>query len=344
MMNLVAILLNTCFAIALSGDSCACAPNTQNSDKYGSFCASWDAPDEQAWCIVASAASCGKEHTFRAERGHYWSHVPCANAPPGGTARAIALHRAKRKERTLTPTLTPTPKMPCCSHDHKRCTWLTKSAGFHIPRCEKQNLVAMLRFIRDVMQGSGVIWWITDGTLLGSLRGGSHISHETDIDVNFDNSTWPEADRLLKAAVGKTHYTFTSTSSYLHPARLFFGRVNRIHVDIWMASRSQDGTAVSELRPIAKQRRIVFQSELVPASMIFPLNMSCVYEGDTFPCPRESEKWLALRFGKDWRTPKRKYGAGATFHDGLGSQYDKLPPRSEWLPVAINHVAPPELG
>ena len=42
---------------------------------YGARCASWDATDEDPWCVVRKDA-CGHD-TFESDRGHYWSKAPC---------------------------------------------------------------------------------------------------------------------------------------------------------------------------------------------------------------------------------------------------------------------------
>ena len=42
---------------------------------YGARCASWDAPDEDPWCVVHKGA-CGR-NTFESDRGHFWSKAPC---------------------------------------------------------------------------------------------------------------------------------------------------------------------------------------------------------------------------------------------------------------------------
>ena len=64
---------------------CNASPNTvaaAGRSDYGTFCASWDAPDEKPWCRVASATACGLD-TFSSTAGIFWSHAPCKGKPAG---------------------------------------------------------------------------------------------------------------------------------------------------------------------------------------------------------------------------------------------------------------------
>ena len=80
----------TADAVVASARECACAGIVSISTAqaggrtdYGSFCASWDSNDEDPWCAVKHSAACGKQATFRADAGHYWSHKPCQGVDPG---------------------------------------------------------------------------------------------------------------------------------------------------------------------------------------------------------------------------------------------------------------------
>ena len=41
----------------------------------------------------------------------------------------------------------------------------------------------------------------------------------------------------------------------------------------------------------------------VDDEILFPV-AECEYEGSSYPCPRQSETYLALRYGQDWRTTR----------------------------------------
>ena len=58
---------------------------------YGAFCASWDAADEDPWCHVRGAESCGPAETFVGNKpGLFWSQAPC-KGPPSGVYRISPL-------------------------------------------------------------------------------------------------------------------------------------------------------------------------------------------------------------------------------------------------------------
>ena len=78
---------------ATKAPPCACVLRKREDSSrpdYGSFCASWDADDEDAWCSVGGASACGEPGvgTFRGDNNggpHYWSRLPCtgrASGPP----------------------------------------------------------------------------------------------------------------------------------------------------------------------------------------------------------------------------------------------------------------------
>eukprot|EP00937_MAST-01D_sp_MAST-1D-sp2_P006766 g6766.t1 len=71
-------------AVSRAAETCTCTGKPNNRvavarADYGTFCASWDAADEDAWCAVGSATACGKDNTFENDNG-FWSHEPCRRA------------------------------------------------------------------------------------------------------------------------------------------------------------------------------------------------------------------------------------------------------------------------
>ena len=124
--------------------------------------------------------------------------------------------------------------LACCTPSHKRCAWVSK-APYTIPECEEQNLQSLLQWLNTILHD--VSWWITEGTLLGAVRNESHIPHETDIDVSILDVDWSKAVSQIEAQLRTTHFEFKSFSN---PARLFFSKQNRVHVDFWKVQRQSD--------------------------------------------------------------------------------------------------------
>jgi len=203
-----------------------------------------------------------------------------------------------------------TSDLPCCSPKSKRCVW-EKVAPFTIPQCEKQNLLDLLIWLDDVLDVD-IEWYITSGTLLGAVREQGHIPFETDIDIVVNREDWDIAQKKIRLRLPETHFTFNDNLvSEFQPARLFFSGINRVHVDIWFCDRiSHD--IVSEITPKQLGKYTMVN---VTSDIIFPLSQ-CEYDGHSYPCPNQSEHWIELRYGKDWRIPKPKYSPNPLFIDG----------------------------
>jgi len=86
--------ISLCASTALpvtKAPSCACVLRKREDSSrpdYGSFCASWDADDEDPWCSVGGASACGEPGvgTFLGDNNdgpHYWSRLPCTGRTPG---------------------------------------------------------------------------------------------------------------------------------------------------------------------------------------------------------------------------------------------------------------------
>jgi len=199
--------------------------------------------------------------------------------------------------------------LPCCKVSSERCVW-QKVPPFTIPQCEKENLVDILRWLDYVLD---VEWMITAGTLLGAVREQGHIPFETDIDIVMDRKDWKIARKQIKSRLSGTHFSFWDDieNNEFKPAKLYFSTKNRIHVDIWFFDRISN-EVVSEITSISKNR---YRKVNVTADMIYPLSQ-CEYDGHHYPCPNQSERWVELRYGNDWRTPKPKYSPNPLFKDG----------------------------
>ena len=166
-----------------------------------------------------------------------------------------------------------------------------------IPGCERDNLMATLDFINATLT---VPWVITYGTLLGSMRSGRHISHETDIDVSVEDTYWIEAiDQLAQAARAHAHFELAENPSSYHLARVSYSASNTVHTDIWSYERGEACSA------FVSTKRIHIDNDA-----IFPF-ARCTYEHGEYPCPHDSLSVVAKMYGAGWRTPKRKCPQGS---------------------------------
>tara|TARA_B110001450_G_scaffold129971_1_gene122224 strand:+ start:28116 stop:30521 length:2406 start_codon:yes stop_codon:yes gene_type:complete len=202
----------------------------------------------------------------------------------------------------------------CCKPWHKRCKWVTKTTV--IPKCEEKNLLQLLQWLKNTLKN--VEWRLDSGTVLGTLREKGHIPHETDIDIAVSQDDWFKMTSAIKTALTSTHYTFKDSK---FPSRLFFSKTNQVHVDIWPFKRYKTTTNLWQSTREGPGWVSVTNEKLYPFK-------ECEYEKETYPCPRDSEWYLATKYGKDWSTALVKYGPTSTFKDGQGSSWVEMPKHS----------------
>lgn len=142
----------------------------------------------------------------------------------------------------------------CCSQQHERCPE-DPSGHWRPPRCEVESLLVLLKFLKTVFAGSGadpgIRWHLHFGTLLGAVRNGAFIPHESDLDIGVEAAQWSDAKaRILKGisdggSMPKSDPSLgsvdvgsfwledgmeQSSGSGTLPSRLYFSSANLIHL------------------------------------------------------------------------------------------------------------------
>lgn len=210
--------------------------------------------------------------------------------------------------------------LDCCHPNNKRCDWWeakywweAKSKQTEIPKCEKENLLSMLRWLNRVLTSENVQWMITAGTLLGAVRNQGHIPFETDIDIQVRVDQLTKLKKVVNDHIQNDETVHFHLKSWTWGERLYFSKKNEIHVDIWPYMPAPNN-ATREVMPGKKE--VVWY--LVDNEVLFPL-AECEYEGDFYPCLRQQERYLELRYGSEWNIPKPKYTSKPTYKDGDGA-------------------------
>jgi len=137
--------------------------------------------------------------------------------------------------------------------------------------------------------------WVGAGTALGLLRDGGFIPHDTDIDFE----TWgvwgspPDIASLFRG------WTPIRTMTFLdHPMQVAVAK-DDILVDVYLF---YEGVLPGHLVNVNE-----FGTFRPDRDMILPA-AECWYSDECVPAPRDAERYLAWRFGPDWRTPKTSKG------------------------------------
>jgi hypothetical protein len=195
--------------------------------------------------------------------------------------------------------------LPCCGVGSVRCDWV-KTPPYTIPHCEKQNLLSILRWLKEV---TTVEWTLFAGTLLGSVRENGHIEHETDIDITVDKRDRAKLIREIEEHIPFSHFVFKADERHYVPDRVFFSETNLVHVDIWTHEKGEYFTKEVAYLKNGHRWYKVNNDILYPPS-------KCIYEGDYYNCPNKPVEWVRGRYGNDWSTPKPKYNLKPTYRDG----------------------------
>ena len=147
---------------------------------------------------------------------------------------------------------------------------------------------------KSILDTLGVQFWLTCGTLLGYYREGTFIEHDNDIDLGaFIAQDRPEIIPSFKMA-GWTHYhTFGTPKSGLEYAFV----KNGIKVDLFFHYRDRENYWMGVWKR-GKLRKYVFP--------IFELR-EVEWLDTRFLVPTNTEAFLERHYGKDWRTPKKKW-------------------------------------
>jgi hypothetical protein len=119
----------------------------------------------------------------------------------------------------------------------------------------------------------------------------------------------------IKTALNGTHYTFEDSK---FPSRLFFSKTNKVHVDIWPFKRYKTTTNLWQSTSEGQGWVSVANEKLFPVK-------DCEYANETYPCPRDSEWYLAKKYGTGWKVPHVKYGQFSSFQDGQNNSWVSMP-------------------
>jgi len=148
-----------------------------------------------------------------------------------------------------------------------------------------------LRLVRDVLHRHGARPFLVDGTLLGAVREGRFIAHDTDVDTGcFIEDLRPRLQCALTRAGFRLHRIYGT------PARGYQLSLKRhkIKTDVFFYYRDPQGRYHAAWQKGQPIRYRYWDFGLAPIQFL----------GLRFLVPDDPERFLRTKYGEVWRTPQ----------------------------------------
>jgi hypothetical protein len=161
-----------------------------------------------------------------------------------------------------------------------------------IPPMDIANAEQLMREAKAAFDQHGVVFFLRQGTCLGAVRDGALIPWDDDLDlgsiIGLHGFTEALIDPVAETLRAGGAYVEVAREGLYTSVKIF---KYRIRID-WQCYRVVDGT-------IAHYPGVPFPvhlfEELTPVDFI----------GDQYLVPSPPDEYLTLKYGPDWRTPKR---------------------------------------
>jgi len=152
------------------------------------------------------------------------------------------------------------------------------------------------RAIDDLREGAGVAAYLNYGALLGAVREGRMLAHDSDIDLCYLSAHDAPADIVLESyritrALRSRGWSVLRMSGGDVKLLLSLSDGRSCHIDVFSAFHVA-GTFY----------QLGNRSGRLPRSSITPFSTITLH-GHEFPAPRDPEAMLAFLYGPRWRTP-----------------------------------------
>jgi SAM-dependent methyltransferase len=179
-------------------------------------------------------------------------------------------------------------------------TFDTRSAEDVAPLLD--SIGKVLAAIRD----AGVQAFLAYGTLLGAVRQGALIGHDSDADLGYVSAHSHPLDVILESFRLQRHLTGLGYTTYRYSGIAF--KVEVIEADGFRRGLDVFGGFLAE--PVGDQPRMLYLMGEIGAPFepdwIYPLTTATL-EGREFPVPAVPEKLLEATYGPGWRVPDPAY-------------------------------------
>jgi hypothetical protein len=168
-----------------------------------------------------------------------------------------------------------------------------------MPLCCIKHLREILFYLHDLFEEKQIVYWLDFGTLLGAVRSGRSILHDTDGDLGLlieDRKRVLQLDRRM-AKDGFCMACYKPKRADDTHIKICRSKANHMMVDLFFWTRDKySGVMRSDGLNLPKSFPDYFIQELADVPMW----------GKPLKAPRDTKKFLEFRFGKDWRKPQDK--------------------------------------
>jgi hypothetical protein len=160
--------------------------------------------------------------------------------------------------------------------------------------------------VLDAIRDAGVEAFLAYGTLLGAVRQGGLIGHDSDADLGYVSRHSHPVDVMLESFRLQRHLTALGFDTYRYSGIAF--KVDVIEGDGFRRGLDVFGGFIAE--PVGEQPPMLYLMGEIGAPFdlewIYPLTTATL-EGREFPVPARPEKLLEATYGPGWRVPDPAY-------------------------------------
>lgn len=164
----------------------------------------------------------------------------------------------------------------------------------------QETALNVLKEIGDTLTKQNVNWWLHAGTLLGAVRDGDFIKHDTDLDLGVEAKTMNS--KVISELTSKG-YKLTSVWGRLKDGFEFTFEKDGIRCDLFFFYEGGRGKKGKKWHSLYHDWNK--EGALKTDAIFEPFEIEHMeFLQHKFPVPTEKENYLAQHYGDDWKTTK----------------------------------------
>ncbi|CAH0550963.1 unnamed protein product [Brassicogethes aeneus] len=161
------------------------------------------------------------------------------------------------------------------------------------PPCCLSNLKKTAKYVFNILDETGIRYWLEAGSLLGAMRSGDILPWDHDVDIGFNRDdlyrcNWLKKAREKPVVDNKGFLWEKATEGNFY--RVYFSKANRIHVNLFPFF-TKNGTMTRDSW-FTSHKNMEF-----PDNFLHPMS-SIEFIGRNVPSPNNIRDFLEIKFGK----------------------------------------------